>query len=696
MLRNKTVSLLLTCIYFLLSSAVWAADKEGPGGFETFSLGEMYVTGEKAPLATETTITTVVTAEEIKAANSHTVAEALSFVPGISVFTGTKNEPNVSIRGFFDQRRILVLIDGVPYYETKEGKLDLNQFSTDNVAKIEVTKGAASVLYGANAMGGVINIVTKKAASAKPFFEVNLEGGQVDYHKESISHGMKTGKFNYWLNYEHRQQHGWRMSGDYEPKLAKITKKPGGTSYAITEDGGTREQSDYTSDSIWAKFGIEPSEGSEYFVNFHYIQKEKGMPPSTTGGDKGITVFPNKPAFSQFFRFPEYNDWGLDLSGQQKVTDRLSFKGKLYYHNHTDELVSYSDQTYEQEIATSRYEDYLAGGFLMAEYKPVDWNTARASFNYRGDSHKQRDDAYLPFEDYFSYTGSVGLEDEIHFSKQFSLVAGVSYDWFDVTEAHENNTDKAGKLTSQDKLATPDTKNSVNPMIGINYLFADSTKLFASVGQKTRFPTLSQLYSGTSGNQDLEAEKAVNYTAGVSRSFSKYAWGEFALFYHDISDYIMRPSNIDPYRNVGDIRMYGVEINTEFYPLDALVLKLGYTYNDAADKSDNRVTEHVAYVPEHTFNMGVQYTVPYIKTRLNLNGVAMSNVYCQLPTPSSPADREIQIAGYFVLNGRLTQKVTKNIEVYLAFNNLFDTNYELENGYPTMGRNILGGIIAKF
>jgi outer membrane receptor protein involved in Fe transport len=693
MKRKKSLYLLLICIIFLMSVQAWAAGKEQQG-FETFSLGEIYVKGEKAPLTQETAITTVITAEEIKATNSQTVAEALRYAPGFYVSTGTKNEPNVSIHGFFDQRRILVLIDGVPYYETKEGKLDLNQFTTDNVAKIEVTKGAASVLYGANAMGGVINIITKKAVEGKPFFGINLEGGQVDYHKESVSHGMRMGKFNYWLNYEHRQQHGWRMSGDYKTRQATITKRPGGTSTAVTEDGGTRAQSDYSSDSLWAKFGVEPSAGSEYFINFHYIAKGKGLPPST----ESVRVITSRPAFSNFFRFDKYNDWGVDLSGQQKVTDRLSLKGKLYYHDHIDELVSFSDQNYSQRIAVSRYEDYLVGGYLTAEYKPVDWNTARASVSYRGDSHKQRDDAYLPFEDYFSYTGSVGIEDEIRFSKNLSVVVGASYDWFDVTDANRNNMDRNGNFTSQTELETPDSQDDFNPMIGVNYIFADATKLFASAAKKTRFPTLSQLYSSSSGNKDLNAESAINYTAGVSHSLSKYAWGEIALFYHDIDDYIMRTSTdrTAPYLNAGKIRMYGVEINSEFYPLDALVLKLGYTYNHATDESPNKVTDRVAYVPEHTLNAGIQYTVPRIGTRIDLNGLATSKVFTQVPTPSSPTQAEMHAAGYFVLNARLSQKFLKYFEAYIAANNLFDTDYEPESGYPAMGRNIFAGITVKF
>ncbi len=454
-------------------SAVFAEEQKETKGYESYSLGEIYVTGDKTPVTQQTTITNTITEEDIKASNSRTVAEALSYSSGIRVTTGAKNEPNISIRGFFDQSKILVLIDGVPYYETSAGRLDLNQFTTDNIAKIEITKGAASVLYGANAEGGVINIITKQA-SGKPFYSLNVEGGDVDYFKTGFSHGMKKGIFSYWLNYSHSQANGWSMSDNYEPKLGSIVSKPGGTTKAILENGGTRNQSDYKTDSIWAKFGLDPSPNSEYFINFHYIDKEKGNPPSTNL----INIFPSKPAFSQFYRFSDYNDWGIDLSGRQKVTEKISFNGKLFYHNHTDTMDSYSDQSFSKIIASSTYDDYMVGGSLITHFQPVEWDTMRFAINYRGDSHKQRPDSYLPFDDYFSLTGSVGLENEFNPTKDLSIVIGASYDWFKVTEAKQVKTDQKGNFSGINALDGGAVKDSFNPMIGAVYTFPDSTKLF--------------------------------------------------------------------------------------------------------------------------------------------------------------------------------------------------------------------------
>jgi len=189
-MRVKFLLLLISFgLLFSFSLPVWSQEKEEEADFTAYDLGEVVVSGEKPAAVTKTAVTNEITAEQIQATNSRTVAEALSHAPGVWASTGRKNEAQITLRGF-NQTRILVLIDGVPYYETKYRKLDLNQLPTDNIAKIVVTKGAASVLYGANAMGGVVNIITKKATT-KPSASANLELGENGYNRESVSTGWQ-------------------------------------------------------------------------------------------------------------------------------------------------------------------------------------------------------------------------------------------------------------------------------------------------------------------------------------------------------------------------------------------------------------------------------------------------------------------------------------------------------------------------
>ncbi len=696
---KKAVCLFLVnlLIIFMCFSTVLAEnimESENPTEYEVFDLGEIYITAEKPPAVRDVAITTEITAEDIKATNSRTVAEALSYVPGIRVSTGRKNEPNVQIHGF-DQSRTLILIDGVPYYETNYGKLDLSQIPVDNVAKIEITKGVASVLYGPNALGGVINIITKKP-SDKPSAEAIVEVGENATSKISLSHGMKVGIFNYWLNYTHQESNGWRMSDDYETKLGNIVRKPGGTSQAILEDGGFRDNSDFKSDSFWAKVGIEPDAGSEYYINFHYLTRDKGYPPSTDE----VQVLPDRPAFSQFARITKYDDWGVDLSGQQKIVEQLIMKAKLFYHNHVDDYTSYSDQTFSEEIAVSRYKDYLLGGALTTDFKPAQWDIIRLSFNYRGDSHKERDDTYLPFAESFSYTGSAGLENEFTFIKDLSLIAGASYDWFRVTKAERNITDDdTGDFINQEDLNTPDTMDEFNPVIGATYNIAESTRLFASIARKVRFPTLSQLYSTKSGNIDLDAERSINYILGISHAFKKFARTELSFFYYDISDFITRdaPGPLGgTYHNFGKIQIYGLELNGTISIMKDLSLTAAYTYDHARDRSDDRVTDKVLNVPEHKIDVGINYTIPYILTRLDLTSTYVSDVYSQLPTPQKPTQEELKIDDYFILNARISKSFLKNYEAYIAINNIFDVDYESDAGFPGPGRNFYVGLAARF
>jgi iron complex outermembrane receptor protein len=671
----------------------WAEESVGQGqkDYEVFDLGEIFVTAERPPAVLDVAVTTEVTQEEIKATNSHTVAEALRYIPGVIVSTGRKNEPNIEIRGL-DQSNTLILIDGVPYYETNYGKLDLNQIPVDNIAKIVVTKGGASVLYGPNAFAGVVNIITKKPAE-KFSADALTEIGENGTYKVSVSNGMKVGIFNYWLNYIHEESNGWRMSDDFDPRVGTITYRPGPTVDAILEDGGFRNNSDFRRDSYWAKVGVEPKDG-EYYLNFYYIDREKGMPPSIE--DNRVFLF--RPAFSQFARMTRYDDWAIDLSGQQKVLEQLILKTKLFYHNHVDDYTSFSDPEYEDKIAVSTFKDYVLGGFITADYIPVEWDIVRVAFHYNVDSHKERDDDYLPFAERTSYTGSVALENEFNRVKNFSLVIGASYDFFNITKAEMNVLDDSGNFLYQESLDNPSSKEQLNPMIGATCNVSDSIRIFGSIARKVRFPTLQQLYSSNSGNPDLKPESTINYTIGVAQSFSKNIRGEFSIFYHRISDYITRdaPTVLGVYQNFAKISLAGFELTGEVTPVEALSIRAAYTFNRASDRSPGRVTDHVLYIPEHKVDIGAYYLIPYIKTRLDVIGLYVSKTYGQLPTITHPDDEAIQNDNYFIMNCKISKVFLRNYEAYVAVNNIFDHDYEPEIGFPAPGRNFYVGVTARF
>lgn len=661
-------------------------------GYVPYTLGEIVVAGQTK--ANEIALYNEVSAEKIAATNSKTAAEALRYATGVQVLQGAKNEPDVSIHGM-GQEKVLVLIDGVPYYETNYGKLNLSQIPADIIAKIEVIKGAPSVIYGPNAEAGVINIVTKNAG--KPFtLGSNVELGEKDHNRVSATTGGEEGVFKYWFNYTHNETSAWRMSDNFKAAEGTIFSKPGGPRRAVIDDGGFRSNSSFKTDSFWAKFGVTPAEDSEYFVNAYWIMSKWGWPPSVAD----TTVFPDPPAFSQFARFDRYDDWGVDFNAKQRITEKFLLRNNAYFHNHQDALVSYTDEDYTDKLARSAYRDYSVGDSLIADYDLTKWDTFRLAFHYKIDSHRERDDSYLPFSESLSNTGSVAAENEFRLVKNLTAVAGMGWDWFDVWKSQRNTTSKMdGAFTGRQNNERPSLKDMLTPMGGLEYRLPDTTKLFTSLARKGRFPTLQQLYSSKGGNADLDLETSLNYTLGASRSFfDGMAWAEVAYFNHYLRDYISRdgpdPTNI--YRNYGKIIMNGIELNTELKPFERAAFTLGYTYNHARDRSRGHASDYVVDLPAHKIDMGLRYTLPYTETRIDLTQQITSKIFSQLPTAKDPELDEEVAKGYYLCNVKFTQPLTRYLDGYVSLENIWDRNYETVYGFPQRGRTVLFGIDAKY
>jgi len=243
-LRSAAVVLLALLLYVAAGPVLaQEGEKTDKKDYEVFELGEVVVKEETLRVRDVSVVSTV-TAEQIEQTHSLNVPEALSFVPGITVVTGGKNQPDVRLHGM-DQHEIAVLIDGVPYYEPNFGELNLNQLPTDMIARIDVIKGSPSVLYGANTMAGVINIITKKQVD-RPVFSALAEVGDYGNYHASATHGNSLGKFNYWFNLSRRKVEAWRMSDDFKPVEGSIREIPGNTRSAVLENGGRRDNSDTT------------------------------------------------------------------------------------------------------------------------------------------------------------------------------------------------------------------------------------------------------------------------------------------------------------------------------------------------------------------------------------------------------------------------------------------------------------------
>ena len=649
--------------------------ENAPKNSQIFSLGEIIVTEEKEAVNLATTVTEV-DMDEIAAKGANNVAEALKFLPGVFVQNVGKGESHVSIRGF-EQRQVKVLIDGVPARENYFGTVDLSMLPADAISKITITKGASSVLYGSNTMGGVINIITKKGGSTP---QTNFTTSFGDYGTEnySLSHGGSSGSLNYWLAGGYQRSDGFRLSGDFDETDPNVGI---GTSY--NEDGGKRDLSDYSKKNFDMKVGYDPGTDSSVYLSFDYVDNDKGMPTF----------------FNRYWAYHKWEQWQLNLVGEHRFNDSVKIKSRLFYVKHDDGITDVSwDEAHttsgKKWFEKSYYDDASIGGEVQATVDLAKWHTLRVGVNYMEDNHKEgnylsddcwnvlqgsSDVGWEPETEYTAHTYTVAVEDEFDLSEQFFMVIGMSYDAF-----------KPTKTADQPE---PGQMDVFNPQVGAVYKISEATTLHASVGKKTRFPALKELYSTLSGgNPDLEPERTIAYEVGASHMFSKKISGDLAFFYHDINDLIntIKIERQKVYINIDEAVIYGVEADLTMTLSPELDAAINYTYLSTVDKSNN--DRDLEGRPRHRVNFSLAYRFPFGLT------ADMQASYTNRQYWENDAYKWEKLPDYFLLNAKLTQKLKKignmDSELFLQGSNLLDKDYYETNG-PEPGLNVLAGITLR-
>lgn len=235
---------------------------------DTFTLGQINVLDaalEESPF--EQTISS----KAIEQHDCETISDALDNMSGINQdLQGGRGESTLSIRGF-DARRIGVFIDGIPVYVPYDGNFDYDRFLTGDIAQIDVAKGFSSVVYGANTMGGVVNIISKKPTKA-------LEGsiktgvildndGSMSRHVESINIGTKQDHIYAQLSGVYSSRDHFRLSDDY--------------SATASQPEGDRVRSKAEDYKVNFKAGYIADDWSEIAVGYAKQNGEKQQPPVT-------------------------------------------------------------------------------------------------------------------------------------------------------------------------------------------------------------------------------------------------------------------------------------------------------------------------------------------------------------------------------------------------------------------------------
>ncbi|MDR2422210.1 MAG: TonB-dependent receptor, partial [Deltaproteobacteria bacterium] len=476
-------------------------------------------------------------------------AEKLLEVPGVSLYTQGRTQPGnnsmVNIRGQ-NPWRVLYLIDGIrqssPFKEdTNKGLLNVDP---QDIERIEVIKGPASSLYGSDAIGGVINVITKKGGEGKPVsgrIGLLYDGSNQGFQPSAAIYG-DTDRFSY------------RLSGTYQKTGNRRSAK-----------AGRLDNSAFSTESVLAQFGYKFDAGD---VDFKYTHYDSDVEEATFR-------FENK----KFKYYPKSDPIIQELSVYPK-NRRDSFQGKLILRDLSNYLSELSIHAYYQQLDTIQSGLYQnAPGFRNGQFKSMledevnSYGTTIQSVWSFGD-HKAivgfeylhddlRSHTLSSTQNYYidasQITKALYVQDSWNIYGPLTLVGGLRQTWIEMElERFTSNPDREMKLTFDNLVGN----------LGLTYEVTDNFVVRAQFSQGFRTPDLASKLTGTSyivPRPELGPEKSKSYEIG-GRYYDGQLYFDASIFLNILNHYINANylGTADghwfwDYTNSAEYKSYGVE-----------------------------------------------------------------------------------------------------------------------------------------
>ncbi len=599
-----------------------------------------------------------ITAEEIAAVGATNVAEAMERLPGVSVSTGARNEPKAWVRGY-EQANVLVLVDGVPVSDPYAGDLDLGMLSTFDVARVTVTRGAASTLYGPGGLGGVVNVVTFQGGEGDSLgADLRLtERATRSVHARASG---TEGRLSWYVGLADESSDGWALPAGFEP-----------TAY---EDGGTRVNSDFARSSALARVGWHPDDTSTLFASLRLVDAVKGIPFHTS-----------QPAgFVAFARFTEWRQGTAAVGYERRFTGGAELRGQLYVHRFDNTLESFFDPELESLRVRSTFEDEVRGGFAVVERRLGGGHRLGLAVHLREDLHESvergSDGLPSPTRRYLAWVGSIAVEDRIRLGDRTSAVVSLGVDRQDVREA----TSLRGTGGSAELVQDPTgSRTLLSPLVELRRELAPGWAGTLAVSHRARFPTLRQLYGTSPPSPGLHPQRATGLDLGVEWRHRRGLALRGNLFADRVQNLITRASRSEPYRNQDEAEIAGLELRLDGSSA-AAGWGLSWTLIDAAFTESAEGLDEVPLVP---------------RSRLELHGVVHLARSIDLLASWSRTGRRaaydrgarLGLEPYDLASLGVTIPIGP-IETSIRVENLLDELAEPEPGFPVPGRRVWLGL----
>ena len=619
----------------------------------------------------------IITKKDIEAVNAQTVLDVLRIVPGLVVrdLFGNGAKASIDSRGFGELAgmNVLVLVDGRRVNEIDLSATDWTQIPLNQVEKIEIIRGGlGSVLYGDNAVSGVINIITKKG-EGNLHFDFEAKGGSYNMNKQSMSVSGSKDKFTYWLTASRDSTDGYRKN-----------------SYYRAEDFGS-------------KFTYEVGPNISFRFNSGFHDASFGLPGALLETDlinmsRRDTKFPGDHAKEKDYYFVlgstgKLGQWG-DLSLDGSFRQRRAYSNFIdssggwnpIYRNHIDTITLTPKYVLDKEFF-GRDNKLVAGfDFYRADYSSDNYNVA---------------DALQNFADINKTSAGYYIQDELETLENLIFAAGYRYEKAKYQiDFHDDAI--FFPLPDVDTDLKPDEK-AYNAAVTYNY--SQNSNVFFNFSRSFRFPAVDEYYTWGTLNTELKPQTSRNFEIGARHEFNPKFSSSLALFRMDVKNELYYNPMGGPFgwganENYDKTRHQGLEFAFNSVLFKQLSLDGSYTYTKAYFDGGAYDDNIIPFVPRHKASLKLKLSLPK-----NFTFNVQANYVGKRYFINDQANDLSLLNGYVVIDTGLVYKY-KNLSVTVGINNLFNKLYS-EYGaystfsgkkgyYPSPGRNIYGGISLDF
>jgi iron complex outermembrane recepter protein len=609
---------------------------------------------------------TVITQEQIEDSNAHTVAELLTQTTGINVYDfGNAKSSIIDIRGFGETApsNVLVLINDHKINSVDLSGPDLSRVPIESIDRIEIIRGAGSVLYGDNAVGGVVNIITKEG-------EGDLSGRAGITYDSFASKGTdveasgEKNNISYYLYSRYLDKHGYRKNSDI---LAKDFNTRLG--YDLTNRIKTDFNVMWHEDHVGLPGGLSDSQ----------LQTD-GYRAAATPDDFAKTTD------RSFNLSLDVNPWPEDMYFGKMVFDIL-YRNRDVYDifsgspaNRRIDTTGVSGKYIFDRTIFSKEVNFVTGFDLYDNRNPI-----------KGEGSNLTDIIIRKNE-----AAAYGFLEYELFPHLF-LNGGTRYQEakyiFDDRRFHTYNT------------KSPDEWVSTG---GAKYEYAPGSSVHASAQQTFRFPVTDEFYSSFNGafNLDLKEQTGTQYEAGIKHNFDNKIVAHVTPYYMEFDNEIFfNPQSTNS--NIDKTRRVGVEVGQEanllkFVDIDffnKLKLLTNYNYQDPEITDGPFKDKVVPFVPKHQTSAGLSATFSKY-----YNFSFMGRYVGKRFRISDFGNEAPQMKPYYTLDTKIAYE-RENWDIYMGIDNLTDYRYigaTVYAGafgnfhYPSPGRMYTFGTNVKF